>query len=62
MGKTLRLDGRAGRPVEVVGVTTTGKYRLLGESPRPYFFLPFDQEYRSGATILVRSDRPAAER
>ena len=59
LGKTLRLDGRAGRPVEVVGVTTTGKYRLLGESPRPYFYLPFDQEYRSGATILVRSSRPA---
>ena len=58
LGKTLRLDGRSGTPVEVVGVTTTGKYRLLGESPRPYFYLPFDQEYRSGATILVRSSRP----
>jgi predicted permease len=58
LGKTLRLDGRAGRPVEVVGVAATGKYRLLGEAPRPYFFLPFAQEYRSGATILVRSSRP----
>ena len=58
VGKTLRLGGREGRPVEVVGVAATGKYRLLGEAPRPYAFLPFDQEYRSGASILVRSSRP----
>ncbi len=58
VGKTLRLDGREGRPVEVVGVAATGKYRLLGEAPRPYVFLPFEQEYRSGASILVRSSRP----
>ena len=47
VGQTLRVGGRDGRPVEVVGVTATGKYRLLGESPRPYVFLPFEQEYRS---------------
>jgi predicted permease len=58
LGKTLRLDGRSGRPVEVVGVAATGKYRLLGEAPRPYFFLPFAQGERLAASILVRSNRP----
>jgi predicted permease len=58
LGKTLRLQGRAGPPVEVVGVAATGKYRLLGEAPRPYFFLPFTQAQRPAASILVRSSRP----
>jgi predicted permease len=58
VGKTLRLQGRSGRPVEVVGVAATGKYRLLGEAPRPYFFLPFAQGERPAASILVRSSRP----
>ena len=61
VGKTLRLDGRNGKPVEVVGVAATGKYRLLGESPRPYFFVPIEQQYKSGATLLVRSSRPPAQ-
>jgi predicted permease len=61
VGKTLRLDGRDGRAAEVVGVTATGKYRLLGESPRPYFFLPLEQQYKSAATVLVRSNRPPAQ-
>ena len=60
VGKTLRIGGRNGRPVEVVGVAATGKYRMLAESPRPYFFLPLEQEYRAGATLLVRSSRPPA--
>jgi predicted permease len=60
VGRTLRLDGRNGRPVEVVGVAATGKYRLHGEAPRPYLFLPLEQEYRAAATLLVRSRRPAA--
>jgi predicted permease len=61
VGKTLRVGGRAGRAVEVVGVAATGKYRLLGEGPRPYCFLPMDQAYRPAATLLVRSSRPPAE-
>jgi predicted permease len=58
LGKTLRLEGRSGRAVEVVGVAATGKYRLLGEAPRPYYFLPFAQSERPAASILVRSSRP----
>jgi predicted permease len=61
VGKTLRLEGRNGKPLEVVGVAATGKYRLLGESPRPYFFVPIEQQYKSAATILVRSSRPPAQ-
>jgi predicted permease len=58
VGKTLRLGGREGEPVEVVGVAATGKYRLLGEAPRPYFFAPIEQQYRGATSLLVRSDRP----
>jgi putative ABC transport system permease protein len=47
--------------VVVVGVAAPVMYRLLGEAPRPYFFLPFAQAYRPGATLLVRSSRPPGE-
>jgi predicted permease len=48
---------RRGNPelVEVVGVVPTGKYLMLGEDPRPYFYLPMEQEYRSPITLLVRT-------
>jgi predicted permease len=57
VGKVLRIGGREGRAAEVVGVAETGKYRLYGEAPRPYLYLPIAQEYRSTATILARSSR-----
>jgi ABC-type antimicrobial peptide transport system permease subunit len=45
----------------VVGVAGDGKYVMLGEAPRPYFYLPLAQEYRSPTTIVVRSvSNPAA--
>ena len=31
---------------EVVGVVRDGKYMMLGEEPRPYFYLPLAQKYR----------------
>jgi predicted permease len=55
-GKTIRLDGPEGPVYEVVGVAKDGKYRTLGEEPRPYFYLPFNQNYASEfVTVLVRT-------
>ncbi|MGH9481720.1 MAG: ABC transporter permease [Terriglobales bacterium] len=39
LGKTLLFPGANDkRPALVIGVTATGKYRSLGEAPRPYFY------------------------
>jgi predicted permease len=44
-----------GVPVEIVGIAKDGKYRTLGEDPRPYFYMPFAQEYDPQMTLHVRT-------
>jgi predicted permease len=56
VGRRIRLDGAEGPPYEVVGVAKDGKYRTLGEDPRPYFYLPFGQNYAPEfVTVVVRT-------
>ncbi len=60
VGKRFRF-GRDGEWVEVVGVAAAGKYVMMAEEPRPYFYLPLDQHYRSPVTLMVRTvSDPAA--
>ena len=54
LGRRLSLSGAQGPYLEVVGVARDGKYRQLGEEPRPYMFLPLLQNYRGEATLVVR--------
>jgi predicted permease len=54
LGGRLRVQGTEPL-VEVVGIAKDGKYGTLGEDPRPYLFLPLGQNYRSQATLVVRS-------
>lgn len=51
VGRSFVLDGQA---VTVVGVARDGKYRNLGEEPRPFFFLPFAQQPQPRMHLLVR--------
>ncbi len=54
IGQRFRFRGR--EPwIEVVGIAFDGKYLMLAEATRPYFYLAIDQSYRSPATLLVRS-------
>jgi predicted permease len=43
------------RPLTVVGVARDAKYRDLGERPRPFVFVPMEQQYLSRTTIVARS-------
>jgi putative ABC transport system permease protein len=52
LGKRFRF-GRDGEWVEVIGVAADGKYMMMGEEPRSYFYLPFAQTYRAPMTLLV---------
>jgi len=54
LGRRFRLR-RNQELVEVVGVVPTGKYLMLGEDPRPYYYRPMEQCYRSPITLLVRT-------
>jgi predicted permease len=54
IGQRFRF-GAKGPWVEVVGVARDGKYMMLAEPTRPYLYLPIEQDYRSPATLVVRS-------
>jgi len=47
----------AGRTVEVIGVVKTVKYMRWDEPPRPFFYLPYPQNYASRMTLHVESDQ-----
>jgi predicted permease len=55
LGKRFRW-GSSDEPIEVVGIASTGKYVMLGEPPRPFFYLPIAQAYASLVTLHVRSE------
>jgi predicted permease len=40
---------------EVVGVVADGKYLMLGEEPKPYFYVPLAQRYQAPITLMVRA-------
>lgn len=59
IGKIFRT-AQNGPPIQVVGLTPTGKYLFLYESPQMYVYFPLAQRYASGATLFVHSvDDPA---
>ena len=42
--------------IEVVGITETGKYAMISESPSPFFYLPMKQYFSSPATLVLKSE------
>ena len=54
LGQQLRFE-REGPPVEVVGVTGTGRYNFILEPPTPFIYLPQDQRGVGEAFLAVRA-------
>ena len=55
IGQHFHRDWQGGPPIEVVGVVATGKYVMLTEAPRPYYYTPFAQFYGMPASLVVRT-------
>jgi putative ABC transport system permease protein len=55
LGKRVSVTGPEGPFLEVVGVARDSKYRTLGETPRPYVYLPLAQSYDPKMTLIVRT-------
>jgi len=55
LGKRVSVAGPKGPFLEVVGVASNSKYRTLGETPRPYVYLPLSQSYDPKMTLVVRT-------
>ncbi len=49
------LFGHQSDWIEVVGIARDGKYVMLAESPRAYFYVPLSQHFQSSLTLMVRS-------
>jgi len=60
LGRRFRF-GRDGDWIEVVGIAADGRYVMMSEPKRPFFYLPLDQHYRSAMTLMLRTaTEPAA--
>ena len=54
IGKRFRVS-KDGPKVEIVGITGDVAYFSLGETPKPFFFRPYSQSYRSSFTLTVHT-------
>jgi len=61
VGRRLRLDGRTGTPVEIVGVAQTIKYRGPTEMPTDFVYVPQAQHPAARMVLLARSRGDARE-
>lgn len=55
IGKHIRLDNRAGAPIEIVGIAQTIKYQSNLEKPMDFVYLPLSQHPIARMSLLVRS-------
>ena len=52
IGKTFRTK-KDGPSIQIVGLTRTGKYLFLYETPQPYVYFPLAQRYESAGSLFV---------
>ncbi len=52
IGRRMSIDHRT---VEIVGLVRTARYFNLGESPKPYFYLPYSQNYASRMVLHLET-------
>jgi predicted permease len=58
IGKRFEKKDAEHKPITVVGVVQTVKYKDITEKPQPFFYLPLDQEYMAFRTIQMRTSVP----
>jgi hypothetical protein len=56
VGKHIRLGGRAGTAVEIVGIARTIKYRNTTEKPMDFVYMPIAQNAVPRLVLLLRSN------
>src|SRR5262249_10369727 len=55
IGREIRVGGRTGRALRVVGVAKNGKYVFLGDAPMPAMWTPLRQNYSSWVEVVVHA-------
>jgi predicted permease len=60
LGRAIRVEVPGFPELRVVGVARGTKVRSMGESPRPFLYLPYAQSYTAWVTVVARTRGPAA--
>ena len=55
IGKHMSFRGAQGPWSEIIGIARDSKYRTLGESPRPFAYVPLAQNHETGMALHVRT-------
>ncbi len=58
IGKRVGMRTEKGPFVRIVGVVEDGKYFNIAETPRPFLWGPFSQNYYGSASLIVRTSGP----
>ncbi len=61
LGQFVRVGDPGEEPRRIVGITGNGKYRSLGEQPRPYIYFPERSEDQYICFLVVRAARDGLE-
>jgi len=59
IGKATPVPGIK-RMGQIIGAVSTGKYRSLGEDPRPFVFVSLMQNYQPRAAVVIHTSGPPA--
>lgn len=59
VGKRVGLDSEGETICTIIGIAKDGKYRSLGENPRPYMFLPYSQRHSGFMHVIARTTSDA---
>jgi len=61
LGATITIQSSPRVTAEIVGIARVSKTRDIGEAPRPFLYLPLDQNRQTGMMLFVQTDSdPAA--
>jgi predicted permease len=55
IGREVRVGGRTGKPLRVVGIAKNGKYVFIGDAPMPAMWTPLRQNYSSWVEVVVHA-------
>jgi predicted permease len=55
VGRRLQVKGRSAR---VVGVVADSKYESMGETPKPFFYVPLRQDFDPEPDLNIRTSQP----
>src|SRR5579863_228838 len=61
IGRKVRLYAETGPMAEIVGIARDGKYEDASEAPKPYMYIPYEQDSQPRMTLFIHTAGDPAE-